>query len=187
MSFASESTPARLGVDRIERLAERFVSRRVPRHFRSDKGSEFTAKMARAWKERLGIRNLLIEPGSPWVNGRCWPRCQCPPLRQLRAVAGGGSPPQHRRPVRRPRRAATSNAIEHLQPRGELFVSPGDAVKVATLGGRNGGTLRRSRASGSSPAWLCHGCQARTVTGESHKGWPRGLTAASDPAAADRP
>jgi hypothetical protein len=32
--------------------------------------------------------------------------------------------------------------VDRIERLAELFVSLGDAVKVATLGGRNGGTLR---------------------------------------------
>ena len=40
-----------------------------PEHIRSDNGSEFTAKAVRSWLQRLGIKTLYIEPGSPWENG----------------------------------------------------------------------------------------------------------------------
>jgi transposase InsO family protein len=32
-------------------------------------GAEFTAKVVRAWLERIGVRTLFIERGSPWENG----------------------------------------------------------------------------------------------------------------------
>ena len=32
-------------------------------------GAEFTAKAVRAWLERIGVRTLFIERGSPWENG----------------------------------------------------------------------------------------------------------------------
>ncbi len=32
-------------------------------------GPEFTAKAVRGLLERLGVRTLYIEPGSPWENG----------------------------------------------------------------------------------------------------------------------
>jgi putative transposase len=41
----------------------------VPDHIRSDNGSEFTAKRVREWLERVGVKTLSIEPGSPWENG----------------------------------------------------------------------------------------------------------------------
>ena len=45
------------------------VQRGIPGHIRSDNGPEFTAKAVRSWLERLGVRTLFIEPGSPWENG----------------------------------------------------------------------------------------------------------------------
>jgi putative transposase len=32
-------------------------------------GPEFTAKAVRNWLERIGVKTLFIEPGSPWENG----------------------------------------------------------------------------------------------------------------------
>ena len=32
-------------------------------------GAEFTAKVVREWLERIGVKTLFIEPGSPWENG----------------------------------------------------------------------------------------------------------------------
>jgi len=53
----------------IDRLADLFVRKGVPEHIRSDNGSEFTAKAVRDWLERLKVKPLFIEPGSPWENG----------------------------------------------------------------------------------------------------------------------
>jgi len=50
-------------------LAELFCARGVPVHLRSDNGSEFIAKPLRAWLDRLQVKPLFIEPGSPWENG----------------------------------------------------------------------------------------------------------------------
>jgi len=50
-------------------LTSLFVCRGIPEHIRSDNGSEFTAKAVRSWLQRLGIKTLYIEPGSPWENG----------------------------------------------------------------------------------------------------------------------
>jgi transposase InsO family protein len=50
-------------------LAELFVQRGVPVHISSDNGSEFTDKKMRSWPERLEVKPLFIEPGSPWENG----------------------------------------------------------------------------------------------------------------------
>jgi transposase InsO family protein len=55
--------------DVIEQLADLFVARGTPDFIRSDNGSEFTALVVRGWLERLGVRTLYIEPGSPWENG----------------------------------------------------------------------------------------------------------------------
>ena len=32
-------------------------------------GSEFTATAVREWLERVGVKALFTQPGSPWVNG----------------------------------------------------------------------------------------------------------------------
>jgi putative transposase len=55
--------------DVLERLSDLFVRKGVPDHIRSDNGSEFTAKRVREWLERVGVKTLYIEPGSPWENG----------------------------------------------------------------------------------------------------------------------
>jgi len=55
--------------DVLEVLLDLFCERGVPVHFRSDNGSEFTAKRVRAWLEKLSVKPLFIEPGSPWENG----------------------------------------------------------------------------------------------------------------------
>lgn len=53
----------------LERLSDLFVRRGVPRYIRSDNGPEFTAIAVRDWLERVGVKTLFIEPGSPWENG----------------------------------------------------------------------------------------------------------------------
>ena len=53
----------------IDKLYELFLFRGVPEHIRSDNGPEFTAKAVRKWLNRLGVKTLFIEPGSPWENG----------------------------------------------------------------------------------------------------------------------
>jgi len=55
--------------DVLERLSDLFVRRGVPDHIRSDNGSEFTTTRVREWLERVGVKTLSIEPGSPWENG----------------------------------------------------------------------------------------------------------------------
>ena len=53
----------------IEELFNLFIFRGIPEHIRSDNGPEFTARAVRRWLNRLGIKTLFIEPGSPWENG----------------------------------------------------------------------------------------------------------------------
>ena len=55
--------------DVIDQLFEPFIFRGIPEHIRSDNGPEFTAKAIRSWINRLGVKTLYIEPGSPWENG----------------------------------------------------------------------------------------------------------------------
>jgi putative transposase len=55
--------------DVIDVLFELFIFRGIPEHIRSDNGPEFTAKAVRSWLDRLGVKTLFIEPGSPWENG----------------------------------------------------------------------------------------------------------------------
>ena len=53
----------------IDLLFHPFIFRGIPEHLRSDNGPEFTAKSIRSWLNRLGVKTLYIEPGSPWENG----------------------------------------------------------------------------------------------------------------------
>jgi putative transposase len=53
----------------LYKLSELFVTHGLPDYIRSDNGSEFTAIQIRKWLERLGVKTLFIEPGSPWENG----------------------------------------------------------------------------------------------------------------------
>jgi transposase InsO family protein len=55
--------------DVINQLFNLFVFRGIPEHIRSDNGPEFTARAVRKWLNRLGVKTLFIEPGSPWENG----------------------------------------------------------------------------------------------------------------------
>jgi transposase InsO family protein len=55
--------------DVLARLADLFSKRGTPDYIRSDNGSEFTAVAVRNWLERIGVKTLYIEPGSPWENG----------------------------------------------------------------------------------------------------------------------
>ena len=53
----------------IDILFNLFIFRGIPEHIRSDNGPEFTAKAVRKWLNKLGVKTLYIEPGSPWENG----------------------------------------------------------------------------------------------------------------------
>ena len=55
--------------DVIDVLFELFILRGIPEHIRSDNGPEFTAKAVRKWLNKLRVKTLFIEPGSPWENG----------------------------------------------------------------------------------------------------------------------
>ena len=52
-----------------ECLTELFCSHGVPVHLRSDNGPEFIAHALREWLNKLSLKPLFIEPGSPWENG----------------------------------------------------------------------------------------------------------------------
>ena len=43
-----------------------FIFRGIPEHIRSDDSLEFTSKAVRKLLDRLGVKTLFIEPGSPW-------------------------------------------------------------------------------------------------------------------------
>ena len=55
--------------DVLATLAELFVVHGPPAFVRSDNGAEFTAGVVRGWLQRLQVKTLYIEPGSPWENG----------------------------------------------------------------------------------------------------------------------
>ncbi|MHC4521761.1 MAG: IS3 family transposase [Planctomycetota bacterium] len=55
--------------DVLEVLARLFAEHGPPTHIRSDNGPEFTANAVRSWIEKLGVKTLFIQPGSPWENG----------------------------------------------------------------------------------------------------------------------
>ncbi len=57
--------------DVLASLTDLFVRHEPPDHLRSDNGPEFTAQAVRRWLDRLGVKTLFIEPGSPWENGYC--------------------------------------------------------------------------------------------------------------------
>jgi putative transposase len=51
--------------DVIDLLFHLIIFRGVPEYLRSDNGPEFTAKVTRAWLNRIGVKTLFIERGSP--------------------------------------------------------------------------------------------------------------------------
>ena len=55
--------------DVIDELSQLFLSKGIPEYVRSDNGPEFTAEAVRDWLNRLGVKALFIELGSPWENG----------------------------------------------------------------------------------------------------------------------
>jgi putative transposase len=53
----------------IDVLVELFRIRGVPKHIRSDNGSEFIAEAIRRWLGLAGVETLYVAPASPWENG----------------------------------------------------------------------------------------------------------------------
>ena len=53
----------------LDCISDLFIKHGQPEHIRSDNGAEFTAQAVRDWLNRLGVKTLFIEPGSPWENG----------------------------------------------------------------------------------------------------------------------
>ena len=53
----------------LDCISDLFITHGPPEHIRSDNGAEFTAQVVRDWLNRLGVKTLFIEPGSPWENG----------------------------------------------------------------------------------------------------------------------
>jgi transposase InsO family protein len=53
----------------LDCISDLFIKHGPPKHIRSDNGAEFTAQAVRDWLNRLGVKTLFIEPGSPWENG----------------------------------------------------------------------------------------------------------------------
>ena len=67
--FTAEQIIGKLREAEVGLAQGKTVPEVVPDHIRSDNGSEFTAKRVREWLERVGVKTLSIEPGSPWENG----------------------------------------------------------------------------------------------------------------------
>jgi transposase InsO family protein len=57
--------------DVFQCLTDLFVAHGPPEHIRSDNGPEFVTRNVRSWLDRIGVKTLYIEPGSPWENGYC--------------------------------------------------------------------------------------------------------------------
>jgi transposase InsO family protein len=55
--------------DVIDELFGLVIFRAMPEHIASDSAPEFSAQAIRRWPNRLGVKTLFIEPGSPWENG----------------------------------------------------------------------------------------------------------------------
>ena len=51
--------------DVLATLTELFVEFGPPAFIRSDNGGEFTAVAVRKWLDKIGVKTLYIEPGSP--------------------------------------------------------------------------------------------------------------------------
>lgn len=64
-------TPARsITADNvIDVLASLMARHGVPKHIRSDNGSEFIAREMKKWLTNLDVETMYIEPGAPWQNG----------------------------------------------------------------------------------------------------------------------
>jgi putative transposase len=54
--------------DVLATLTEPFLEHGPPAFIRSDNGGEFSAAAVREWLDRIGVKTLYIEPGSPWEN-----------------------------------------------------------------------------------------------------------------------
>lgn len=55
--------------DVLDVLASLMPEQGVPRHIRSDNGSEYIARNLCQWLGKMGVETLFIAPGSPWQNG----------------------------------------------------------------------------------------------------------------------
>ena len=66
--LAIEVAPRLNSQNVLDTLYALFCERGVPDHIRSDNGPEFTAHAVREWLEKVEVKTLFIEPGSPWEN-----------------------------------------------------------------------------------------------------------------------
>lgn len=67
--LALEVNRSMTATDVVDVLIELAALRGMPRHIRSDNGSEFIAGAIRSWLGSAKVQTLYIEPGSPWENG----------------------------------------------------------------------------------------------------------------------
>lgn len=68
-SLALEVGRTMNSVNVVNTLIELAQVRGMPRHIRSDNGSEFIASAIRSWLADARVETLYIAPGSPWENG----------------------------------------------------------------------------------------------------------------------
>ena len=57
------------GRDVVDTLSRLMGERGIPKHIRSDNGSEFIAREVKKWLETFAVEAMYIEPGAPWQNG----------------------------------------------------------------------------------------------------------------------
>jgi transposase InsO family protein len=55
--------------DVLELLTQLMGEHGIPKHIRSDNGSEFIAMEMQKWLKKMEVETLYIEPGAPWQNG----------------------------------------------------------------------------------------------------------------------
>ena len=53
----------------LSTLWQAMMTYGIPKHIRSDNGSEFIAQKIQEWLKESQIKTLYIDPGSPWQNG----------------------------------------------------------------------------------------------------------------------
>ncbi len=55
--------------DVLDIMGRLFITKGMPKHIRSDNGSEFIAHMLQGWLKRMQVDTAYIDKGSPWQNG----------------------------------------------------------------------------------------------------------------------
>ncbi len=56
-------------IDVLDIMGRLFITKGMPKHIRSDNGSEFIAHKLQNWLKRMQIDTAYIDKGSPWQNG----------------------------------------------------------------------------------------------------------------------